>query len=115
MCIPRVSSERREYMTVQLLDGSNNVISDTSTAMYDASLHAFSLVSSKLHLVWIATVCGKLELPPSIAEHLWYVMDVDRNGAAAHCELFAHRYQCRYDSMAFLLTSRTLTLSCQLR
>jgi len=30
-------------------------------ALYDAPLWNMALIASKLHLVWIATVCGKLE------------------------------------------------------
>ena len=29
--------------------------------MYDAPLWNFSLIASRIHLVWIATVCGQLE------------------------------------------------------
>jgi hypothetical protein len=29
--------------------------------MYNAGLDSFSLISSKMHYVWVATVCGQLE------------------------------------------------------
>jgi len=61
LVMPRVFSERREYITVGLIDGRNSVVSDTATAMYEADMTSFSVVSSRLHLVWIATVCGKLK------------------------------------------------------
>lgn len=36
-------------------------ISNLALAIYDAPLWNMALIVSRLHLVWIATVCGKLE------------------------------------------------------
>lgn len=58
--IPKVSSETRPYLPVGLLP-PGTVITDLAFALYDAPLWNFALVASKLHLVWIATVCGKLK------------------------------------------------------
>lgn len=58
--IPRVSSENREYLPVGLLP-KNTVISDSAFALYDAPLWHLAIIASKLHLVWISTVCGQLE------------------------------------------------------
>ena len=58
--VPRVSSERREYLPVGLLD-SNSIVSDSAQAIYDAPLWNLSIIASKIHLTWIATVCGKLK------------------------------------------------------
>jgi hypothetical protein len=58
--IPRVSSESREYLPIGLLDPAC-VLQDASLALYDAPLWNMALIASRLHLVWIATVCGKLE------------------------------------------------------
>lgn len=58
--IPKVSSERRPYLPVGLLtDGS--IVSDNAFAIYDAPEWTIALIASRLHLVWIAAVCGKLE------------------------------------------------------
>jgi hypothetical protein len=58
--VPRVSSERRPYLPVGLLD-SGAVVADSAFALYDAPLWCFSVVASRLHLTWIAAVCGKLK------------------------------------------------------
>ena len=58
--IPRVSSESRYYLPVGLLS-SSCVVGDSAFALYDALLWNMSLIASKLHLVWITTVCGQLE------------------------------------------------------
>lgn len=36
-------------------------VSNLALALYDAPLWNMALIASRLHLVWIATVCGKLE------------------------------------------------------
>ncbi len=58
--IPSVSSERRQYLPVDLL-GERTIVSNLAFALYDAPLWNMALIASRLHLVWIATVCGKLE------------------------------------------------------
>lgn len=60
LIIPRVSSESRFYLPVGLLS-HNAIVSDSAFALYDAPLWNMALVASRLHLVWIGTVCGKLK------------------------------------------------------
>ena len=54
------SSENRDYLPVDLFPNSA-VINNLAYAMYDAPLYCMAIIASKLHLAWIATVCGKLE------------------------------------------------------
>ena len=58
--VPSVSSERRAYLPCGLLTG-NVRVSNLALALYDAPLWNMALIASRLHLIWIATVCGKLE------------------------------------------------------
>jgi hypothetical protein len=58
--IPKVSSENRQYLPVGLVPQSS-IITDLAFALYDAPLWNMALIASRLHLVWIATVCGKLK------------------------------------------------------
>lgn len=58
--VPRVSSERRSYLPIGLLP-QKSIVADSAFALYDAPLWNMAIIASKLHLVWIATVCGKLE------------------------------------------------------
>jgi hypothetical protein len=58
--IPRVSSERRAYLPCGLVSADVR-LSDQAQALYDAPLWNLALIASRLHLVWIAAVCGKLE------------------------------------------------------
>ena len=58
--VPSVSSERREYIPIGFVD-KNTVISNSAFAVYDAELWLFSLLTSKIHNVWVRTVGGRLE------------------------------------------------------
>lgn len=58
--IPRHTSERREYLPFGLLPNSA-IISDSALAIYDAPHWNMAIIGSRLHLVWVATVCGKIK------------------------------------------------------
>ncbi|HHT8903464.1 TPA: class I SAM-dependent DNA methyltransferase [Burkholderia cenocepacia] len=58
--IPSVSSERRAYLPCGLLK-SDMRVSNLALALYDAPLWNMALIASRLHLVWIGTVCGKMK------------------------------------------------------
>ncbi|MFC3088075.1 type IIL restriction-modification enzyme MmeI [Tabrizicola soli] len=58
--VPKVSSETRQYLPVGLLP-PGSIITDLAFALYDAPLWNMALIASRLHLVWIGTVCGKLK------------------------------------------------------
>ena len=58
--VPRTSSENRPFLPSGLIDAQSTVTSE-AFALYDAPLWNMALIASRLHLVWIATVCGKLK------------------------------------------------------
>lgn len=58
--VPSVSSERREYLPCGFFN-DRTVIVAPNLAMYGAPFWCLALIASRLHLVWIATVCGKLK------------------------------------------------------
>lgn len=60
LIIPQVSSEAREYLPIGLLP-QNSIVSNLAFALYDAPLWNMAIIASRLHLVWIATVCGKMK------------------------------------------------------
>lgn len=57
--VPRVSSEERPYLPVGLLP-PRSIVTE-AFALYEAPLWNMAIIASRLHLVWIATVCGQLE------------------------------------------------------
>ena len=58
--MPRVSSERREYIPTWFLS-NDIVVKDSAYAIYDATLYIFWIVNSKMHMVWMRTFSGKLK------------------------------------------------------
>ncbi|WP_273183964.1 class I SAM-dependent DNA methyltransferase [Hyphomonas adhaerens] len=58
--VPRHSSENRYYLPVGILS-SDSIISDSALVIYDAPLWNISVIASRIHQAWVATVCGKLE------------------------------------------------------
>ncbi len=58
--VPSVSSESRGCLPVGY-ESRGTIVSNLAFALYDAPLWNMALIASRLHLVWIATVCGKLE------------------------------------------------------
>lgn len=60
LIVPGVSSESREYLPCGF-EPAGTVVSNLAFAIYDAPLWNMALLASRLHLVWIATVCGKMK------------------------------------------------------
>jgi len=58
--VPIRSSEARPNLPVSLHSGEARV-TNLAYALYDAPLMNLAIVASRLHLVWIAAICGKLE------------------------------------------------------
>ncbi len=58
--IPSVSSELREYIPMGFLD-KDTVIVAPNFAIYDPETWLFAVISSKMHMVWVRTVAGRLE------------------------------------------------------
>lgn len=58
--VPRHSSERREFLPF-VLGAKGEIVADSASALFNAPLWNVSLLSSRLHIVWIATVCGKIK------------------------------------------------------
>jgi hypothetical protein len=60
LLIPRHSSESRPYLPAILVDGYT-VVGDSAIAIYGFSMIDFAVYTSRMHLVWVATVCGKIK------------------------------------------------------
>jgi hypothetical protein len=58
--VPIHSGEHREYLPAGDLD-SHSVVTNAAVALYDAPLWCLSILLSKIHLAWVATVCGKIK------------------------------------------------------
>jgi len=60
VAVPNASSERRPYLPCEITDYST-VVSNLASVIYNAPLWSIALIASRLHLVWVGTVCGKLK------------------------------------------------------
>lgn len=58
--IPRVSSERRKYVPINILP-SENIIGDTCCFVPNANLYQFGVITSAMHMVWMKQLCGRLK------------------------------------------------------
>jgi N-6 DNA Methylase len=60
LVIPRHSAEDRPYLPFDCLDGST-VIGDSAISLPNYRMHEIALYASRIHLVWVATICGKIK------------------------------------------------------
>src|SRR5699024_10938881 len=70
--IPRVSSETREYMPIDLLDGSEYKVTDSYFTIATNEPYIFGVVSSLMHMVWVKSIGGRLETRLQYSKTLCY-------------------------------------------
>lgn len=58
--IPRVSSERREYLPIGFV-GRDVIVSDSCYTIPLGTLYEFAILESKIHMSWMRAVCGRLK------------------------------------------------------
>jgi hypothetical protein len=61
IAVPAISSENREYLPVNFYN-RGTIITNRNYGIFDAPLWNASILMSKMHLAWVATVCGRLEM-----------------------------------------------------
>jgi N-6 DNA Methylase len=60
IAVPRVSSERRRWIPIGFVDG-RTVLSDQTNAIYGAKPWLFGLIQSRMHMVWLDAVGGRMK------------------------------------------------------
>lgn len=58
--IPRHSSENRKYIPFGFFS-KDNIIADSCNSIPNAKIFHFGIISSKMHMVWIQNVCGRIK------------------------------------------------------
>jgi type I restriction-modification system DNA methylase subunit len=58
--VPKVSSENRKYIPIGILEPSI-ITSGSALIIPNANLYIFGIITSKMHMNWMAMVCGRLE------------------------------------------------------
>ena len=61
LIIPSVSSERRKYVPIGFLS-ANTISSNAVQIIPSATLYHFGVLTSNVHMAWMRTVCGRLEM-----------------------------------------------------
>ncbi|MDZ4099483.1 MAG: type IIL restriction-modification enzyme MmeI, partial [Methylophilaceae bacterium] len=61
LVVPIRSSENRQYLPVGFLE-PGTVIANTAFLIVDSPIWTLALIASRLHTIWIGTVCARLEL-----------------------------------------------------
>lgn len=69
--IPRHSSETREYIPIGFFD-SETIIADSAMAIYNAQPWNFAIVTSRMHMVWVRAVGGRLKTDYRYSAKLCY-------------------------------------------
>jgi len=59
--VPAVSSEKRRYVPIGFLN-SDTIPTNLVIIIPDASLYHFGVLESNVHMSWMRTVCGRLEM-----------------------------------------------------
>ena len=60
IAIPQVSSEKRKYIPMDFLD-KNTIPTFQLRIIPDAEVWHFGILTSKVHMIWTKTVCGRLK------------------------------------------------------
>ncbi|MBQ0048291.1 MAG: class I SAM-dependent DNA methyltransferase [Prevotellaceae bacterium] len=58
--VPSTSSERRLYIPIGYLEASD-VVTNSAFAIYDAPIHLFGIITSRIHMDWVRSVGGRLK------------------------------------------------------
>lgn len=76
--VPRVSSENREYLPIDLFD-NKAIVGDRNFSVCDAPTWNIALIVSKLHQVWIGAVCVRMRTDFSYSNTLgWNTFPVPK-------------------------------------
>jgi hypothetical protein len=71
LAVPKVSSERRQYLQISLLD-AHDVANGSLYVVYDPPPYLTAILSSRLHRIWTATVGGRMRTDIQYSNSLVY-------------------------------------------
>jgi hypothetical protein len=76
LAIPIRSSENRPYLPFDLIN-PKSCITNLAYAIYDAPLFNSAIIASRIHLLWIASVCGRMKTDFSYSNKMgWHTFPV---------------------------------------
>lgn len=71
LVIPQTGSERREYLPIGFID-NKTILSNGVRAIYDSESWIFGLLSSKMHILWVKAIAGRLKMDMQYSNTLCY-------------------------------------------
>lgn len=69
--VPATSSEGRDYIPVGFLN-SNDIITNSANAIYNAEPYVFAVLNSRMHMAWVRAVGGRLKTDLRYSSALCY-------------------------------------------
>ncbi|MBU6197872.1 MAG: hypothetical protein KGO93_09945 [Cyanobacteria bacterium REEB446] len=71
LVVPIVFSEKRNYLVSDFCE-ENTIILNSAQVIYDPPVYIFGIISSRMHMVWVRTVAGRLESRIRYSSELCY-------------------------------------------
>lgn len=71
LILPKVASERRKYIPLSFI-GADSIALQTLQVIYDCEPYLFSILSSRIHLVWVKAVAGGMKTDIVYSNQLCY-------------------------------------------
>ncbi len=69
--IPSHTSENRDYIPMGYVD-KNSIVTNSAFAVYDAEPWLFAILTSRMHMAWMKTTCGRLKTDYRYSASLCY-------------------------------------------
>lgn len=60
LVLPRTTTERRDYLPIGFLT-ADAIVTDAVQVIYDPELYIMGILSSRIHMVWVRAVAGRLK------------------------------------------------------
>lgn len=86
LAVPKVSSERREYIPMDFLN-ADNVPSDSIQMICDVTEYEFGVLISKMHMGWMRTVAGRLKSDYSYTPNVYHSFPFPQADAAQKAQI----------------------------
>jgi len=58
--VPLTTSERRDYLPIGIIT-PDKIVSNAASIIYESPIWIFSVIISKIHMVWVKTIAGRLK------------------------------------------------------
>ncbi len=69
--VPQTGSEKREYLPIGFMD-KDTIISNGLRIVYSQEVYIFGILSSKMHIVWVKAVAGRMKTDMQYSNTICY-------------------------------------------